>query len=86
MQQLPISAEQIRRVTFFKRDEVTADLICCEIASDDRHWLFHEEMDGWQLLLGELEVLPNFRMDWYAAVSQPPFAPSPVIAYDRMTS
>ena len=80
---LPIPAEQVRRVTFFKRDEVMSDLICCEVASDDQHWLFHEDMGGWHPLLAELASLPDFRTDWYERVSQPPFAPSPIIAYDR---
>ncbi|WP_089214120.1 hypothetical protein [Sphingopyxis indica] len=83
---LPVSADLIRRVTFFKRDEVTSDLICCEIASDDDHWIFHEELESWELLLAEIALLPNFKTDWYERVSQPAFAPSPFIAYDKQGS
>lgn len=78
-----IAPQGVRRVTFFKRDEVTTDLICCEVSCDNHHWVFHEEMDDWQSLLALLSTLPNFSENWYEQVSQPPFAPSQFIAFDR---
>lgn len=79
--QLPLAA--IGKVTFYKRDEVTTDLICCDVAVADKVWSFHEELSGWDLLLDHLQRLPNFRTDWFASVSQPPFAASETIAFSR---
>lgn len=78
---LPLA--EIAKVTFFKRDEITADLICCEIETGDETWLFHEEMTGWDLLLRHLEQLPAFRADWFGEVSQPPFEASETVAFSR---
>ena len=77
--------DDIRRVTFFKRDELTSDLICCEVSSKNRHWIFHEERGDWPELLALLATLPNFVSDWYERVSHPPFAPSRFIAFERPT-
>jgi hypothetical protein len=74
---------RIERVTFFKRDEITTDIICCEVEIDGQVWFAHEEADGWDMLLRHLEKLPGFRSDWYAAVSQPPFASSTMVAYTK---
>ncbi|MBL0767903.1 hypothetical protein K5P26_04330 [Sphingopyxis sp. XHP0097] len=79
------TSDDIRRVTFFKRDELTSDLICCEISCEERYWIFHEEMDKWHPLLALLGSLPNFAANWYERVSQPPFARSRFIAFDRPT-
>ena len=74
---------EIDSVTFYKRDELTTDLICCDVGVDGRVWVFHEEADGWDLLLLHLERLPGFRMDWYQSVALPPFAPCETVAYRR---
>jgi hypothetical protein len=79
--QLPLS--RIDSVTFFKRDEVTTDLICCEVEVDGKVWLFHEEMEGWDVLIRHLEGLAGFRSDWFNAVSQPPFAAGETVAFSR---
>ena len=71
-------------VTFYKRDELTTDLICSEVRAANRDWFFHEEAQGWQLLLNHLAALPGFNADWFAAVSQPPFKCSKMIAYQRL--
>jgi hypothetical protein len=78
-----LAASQIEAVTFYKRDEVTTDLICCEIRIGQKVWLFHEEVKGWELLIAHLQKLPGFRSDWYAAVVQLPFAASETVAYRR---
>ena len=79
--QLPLA--DIQKVRFFKRDELTADLICCEVEIGGRVWFFHEEAEGWDALVRHLEQLPGFRADWYQTVVQPPFAPNETIAYIR---
>ncbi|HEX8401236.1 MAG TPA: hypothetical protein VF628_05975 [Allosphingosinicella sp.] len=73
----------IQTVVFFKRDELTTDLICCDIEIGGRVWFFHEEVEGWRLLLQHLQQLPGFDLDWYARVSQPPFANSETVAFRR---
>lgn len=78
---LPLAA--IDKVTFFKRDEVTTDLICCEVQAFDRLWFFHEEAEGWDGMLRYLETLPGFQKNWYSSVVHPPFAPSETIAFSR---
>lgn len=79
--QLPLT--DVGRVTFYKRDDVTTDLICCDVVIRGKVWTFHEELDGWDLLIDHLQGLPSFRADWFAAVSQPPFAASETVAFSR---
>jgi hypothetical protein len=79
--QLPLDA--IGKVTFYKRDEITTDLICCEVGVGDKFWTFHEELAGWDALLEHIQKLPNFRSDWFDAVSQPPFATGETVAFRR---
>jgi hypothetical protein len=75
--------ERIDAVTFYKRDELCTDLICCDVEIGGLSWFFHEEAEGWDLLLRHLERLPGFRTDWYQAVAQPPFASCITTAFDR---
>jgi len=74
---------QIKVVTFYKRDQLTTDLICCDVQIGEQTWFFHEEARGWDLLIRHLAQLPGFRADWYAAVSQPPFSPCITVAFRR---
>ena len=78
---LPLA--QIARVDFYKRDEITSDLICCEVLAGGRTWTFHEELVGWDLLLDHLGMLPDLRADWFAEVSQPPFGACETVAFCR---
>jgi len=78
-----IGLEDVSRVTFFKRDEITKDLICCEVLVDGETWTFYEELNGWDLLIRHLEALPDFDRNWFAAVSQPPFNASTTVAFVR---
>lgn len=71
--QLPLA--KVESVTFYKRDQITTDLICCEVGLGSETWFFHEELEGWDLLLLHLTQLPDFRADWFSSVSQPPFEP-----------
>jgi len=79
--QLPLP--DIDAVSFYERDEITTDLICCYVAIAGRIWTFHEEQKGWDELIAHLARLPGFRADWYEVVVQPPFAESQTIAFDR---
>ena len=79
--QLPLS--EIDAVVFYKRDEITTDLICCDVEVAGRVRTFHEEAAGWEGLIAHLADLPGFRTDWYAEVANPPFATSETVAYRR---
>ena len=79
--QLPLC--EIDAVVFYKRDELTTDLICCDVEVHGRVWTFHEETSGWKVLTAHLSGLPDFRSDWYGAVVNPPFATSETVAYRR---
>lgn len=81
LEELPLA--DIKTVTFYKRDELTTDLICCDVATADFVRTFHEELTGWDALLQHLYKLPNFRTDWFASVSQPPFKTSELVAFSR---
>ncbi len=82
LRRIPLAG--IDRVVVYKRDEITTDLICCAVEFDGNTWTFHEEMTGWDLLLGHLRTLPGFRTDWLAAVAQPPFATNETLAFRRL--
>jgi hypothetical protein len=79
--QLPLA--DIEMVTFYKLDEITTDLICCEIVVGGTVRTFHEEMKGWNLLLRHIERLPGFRADWFSALSRPAFEPCEIVAFKR---
>ena len=83
MQPDRIQLAGIQRVTFFKRDELTTDLICCQIETEDETWLFDEEMPDWAMLISCLEALPGFRADWRAAAVKPPFEARETVAFNR---
>ena len=83
---LALSDHTIDRVTFYKRDELTTDLICCEICCGDTVYLAHEEEPIWDALISKLAHLPGFASDWIEKVSQPCFERSETIAFDRFST
>ena len=78
-----LSLPEIRKVTFYKRDQVTTDLICCNVVVANKVWSFHEELRGWGQLIDHLQGLPSFRVDWFASVSRPPFETCETVAFFR---
>ena len=72
-------------MTFLKRDELTTDLVCCEIGSGGKVFWFHEEMPGWDQLMTHVAQLPGFRSDWRDAVILPPFAENRTVAFEAVT-
>jgi hypothetical protein len=81
----PVTLNDVEQVAFFKRDELTTDLICCEItlsADQSARTLFlHEEVPGWNDLIALLEHLPGFDRDWWAKVAKPPFVENRTVAF-----
>src|SRR4030095_7641690 len=78
-----LPSAEIESVTFYKRDEITTDLICCDVKAGGQIWSFDEETEGWDLLLEHLEHLPRFPRDWYASIVEPPFATNMTVAFKR---
>lgn len=79
--ELPDAA--IERVTFYKRDELTTDLICLELIAASGPILAHEELKGWDEAIGRLSRLPGFDLLWFEKVSKPAFAACSTIAWPR---
>lgn len=78
---LPLSG--VDAVIFYKRDEITTDLICCDVEAGGQIWTFHEAARGWDALIAHLSGLPGFNADWYGSVVNPPFAINQTVAYRR---
>jgi len=78
-----IAMETVERVEFFKRDEFTTDLICCEVVAAGQTHVVHEEWSGWPDLIVKLGRLDGFRKDWFSQVSQPPFEECRFAAFVR---
>ena len=81
LSQLPLP--EITSAVFYKRDQITVDLVCCDVEAGGQVWTFHEEAEGWDALLRHIEKLPGFRSDWQNGVVLPPFASSETVAFRR---
>lgn len=79
--------KNIIEVRFFKRDELTSDLICCEIIAnvdDEPHtWFYHEEATEWGKIIEQLELISGFDRKWREKVVLPPFEKCMTIAFRR---
>ena len=84
---LPFELNQVCRVVVYKRDEMTTDLICCDVEIDTgdvpKTWTSNEEASDWDDWMTSLTQLPGFDHDWFAKVSQPVFASSETIVFQR---
>ena len=74
----------IRKITAFKRDLFTTDLICFYFELENGDDIeFDEEMKGWQQFVEELACrLPGFMKDWWSKVVQPAFVENATVIYD----
>ena len=84
---LPFALSAVRRILFYKRDELTTDLICCDVEVEGPNeistWSNHEESESWNDWLTAFGKLSGFDEAWHSKVSQPPFAQSLTVAYER---
>ena len=78
---------EINRLTVFKRDLFTVDLLCLLFEfSGDRAIEFDEDMEGWKALI---DGLPHHLQgckaqgEWFPSVAFPAFAPNPTEIYRR---
>jgi hypothetical protein len=81
---LIVRLDEIERVEIYKRDELTADLVCFDIvlANGDRLTL-HEGIPGFDSMVEALARLAGLAIGWRDTVILPPFAPNPLVAYVR---
>lgn len=83
-----ITLDDIQEVTFFKRDEWTTDLICCDVVvrtdAGIVTWFLHEELPGWEDLIRLLERLPGFDRTWRNKVAWPAFADNRTLVFRRI--
>jgi hypothetical protein len=82
----PFQLAKVSKVEFYKRDELTTDLICCDItvagkAGAEEVIFAHEDMPHWDELIHKLEFLGGFDVEWFSEVSQPAFAESRYMAF-----
>jgi hypothetical protein len=81
---LPFRLSAVSRVEFCKRDELTTDLICCDVTVGDAVHFRQEEAPDWDQFLRELQELSGFDCDWCANVFEPAFAECRTIAFQRL--
>ena len=84
---LPFELTDVRKVVAYKRDEITTDLICFNVVTEQsdgrRTWFFHEEQPEFERVVAELSELPGFMTDWRERVVLPPFASCETVVYAR---
>ncbi|MHA4835820.1 hypothetical protein [Sphingopyxis sp. MSC1_008] len=81
LSRLPLA--DVEKIVFYKRDELTTDLICCDVRVAGEVWTFHEALTGWELLIDHLHRLPGFEPAGLASIAQPPFEVSEAVAFWR---
>jgi hypothetical protein len=79
--------DEVRAIIAWKRDELTSDLVCCDINTDSRDGeqvrTVHEELAGFEALMTRFAVLPGFDRHSWEAVIGPAFAADRRIIYTR---
>ena len=78
-----VRLDAVSAVVLYKRDELTTDLVCCDIVAEGLVYFVHEEMTGFDTLIGRLEKLPGFDRGWREKVIHPPFAENRTIVFQR---
>lgn len=82
-----VSLDEVRAIVAYKLDELTTDLVCCDIvtgaADGEQIRTIHEELLGFDIAMKAFEVLPGFDRQWRDVVVLPPFATNRTVIYDR---
>jgi hypothetical protein len=75
----------IQRITAFKRDQFTVDLICFQLDLEGGEPIeLDEDMKGWTEFVRELSTrLPGFKSDWFATVAHRAFAENATVLFER---
>ena len=84
---LPFALADVRQVVAYKRDEITTDLICFDVVTEEsggcRTWTFHEDQPEFEPVVAALSELPEFMTNWRERVVAPTFAPCETVVYAR---
>lgn len=82
-----VSLDEINAVVVYKLDEITTDLVCCDIVTGvgdgEQIRTIHEELPGFDLAMARLEALPAFNQTWRDEVTLPPFTTNRTTIYSR---
>ncbi len=82
-----VSLEEIKTIFAYKLDEITTDLVCCDIVTGvgdgEQIRTIHEELPGFDVAMARLEALPAFNQMWRDDVLLPPFATNRTTIYSR---
>lgn len=82
-----VALDEVRAVVVYKLDELTTDLVCCDIVTgagdNEQIRTIHEELPGFEAAMRSFETLPGFNRQWRDAVVLPPFATNRTVAYER---
>lgn len=64
--------DEVRAIVAYKRDELTSDLVCCDIVTvtceGEQVRTVHEEVAGFDALIERFALLPGFDRDVWEAV------------------
>ncbi|MGX5711642.1 hypothetical protein ACWKWJ_02990 [Sphingopyxis terrae subsp. ummariensis] len=82
-----VSLDEVNEIIAYKIDELTADLVCCDIVTgsgdEQKIRTIHEEIPGFDALMARFETLPGFNSEWRDAVILPSFATNRTTIYNR---
>ncbi len=81
------SLEKIEKVTFFKIDEFTSDLVCCDIVFSDDNGLqiihLNEDRDDLARVDCYFASVEGYDKNWRENVILPPFEECEYVAFKR---
>ncbi|GAA0296808.1 hypothetical protein GCM10009087_03250 [Sphingomonas oligophenolica] len=82
-----VSLDEVRAIIAYKLDELTTDLVCCDIVTGagdgEQIRTIHEELSGFDAAMAKFENLPGFNREWRDAVIDPTFATNRTLIYSR---
>jgi hypothetical protein len=82
-----VSLDEVSAIVAYKVDELTADLVCCDIVTNsgdgEQIRTIHEEIPGFDILMDRFELLAGFNKQWRDAVMLPPFGTQRTTVYNR---
>lgn len=84
---MAVSLDEVSAIVAYKLDEITTDLVCCDIVTGagdgEQIRTIHEELLGFDAAMVGFDVLPGFDRKWRDAVILPPSAANRTVIYSR---
>ncbi len=82
-----VSLSNVSSIVAYKVDEITTDLICCDITTIvdglEEIRTIHEEIAGFQTVIAQFEALPGFNKQSRDTIVHQPFAAKSTTLYRR---